>query len=213
MQNTADSDSRSPPPAASLISQTSPSLGVDTTPPSLTSGFGTVIEKEHDLQVATLDSCGDADAELSGAMERILRHQHSRLGANIALLEQRYEALPNPERFVSWRSLHRPPAAPRRAPRDETNLLPDLIARHGHLLADIETLIGCAVDGERGELILAEVSRSHAEMAKVLAALLTETEIVVERAPDAEASQPRGTRQAQEDWDNEGGAARSTPRR
>ncbi|HVS52375.1 MAG TPA: hypothetical protein VHD62_08470 [Opitutaceae bacterium] len=163
-----------------------------TAQPALTSGFGAVIDKEHDLQTATEGLVGHVNGEHGTAIDRILRHQHSRLGANIALLEQRYEALPNPERFVHWNDRRHPPAAPRRLElRDTTEALPELIARHVGLLADIEALIGCVPDGQRGELILNEVSRRHEEMAWMLNALLKEDVTAAHAAEDRNDPAPR----------------------
>jgi hypothetical protein len=151
MQNPADRDSRSPPPFGGAVTRAQTDPENTTAQPALTSGFGTVIEKEHALQDATQSSLGRVLGQHAPELDRILRHQHARLGANIALLEQRYEALPNPERFVSWNDRRRPPARPRHHEgRGEIELLPDLIARHTGLLADIEALIHCVPDGQRG---------------------------------------------------------------
>lgn len=212
MHDNTDSDSRSPPHSHSVVTRAQTDLENNTAQPALTSGFGTVLEKEHALRSTTEGSVGHVHGRHAKEIDRILHHQHSRLGANIALLEQRYEALPNPERFVNWNDCRRPPSTPRRTEhRDETDLLPDLIARHTGLLADIEALIDRRPDGQRGELILAAVSRNHEEMAWMLTALLKEDETTARfpdpRAPDTES----GTRGAQENWDNEGGPVRTIP--
>lgn len=173
MQNRSDSDSRSPPQSGGVVTRAQTDPQNNTAQPALTSGFGAVIEKEHDLQNATEGSLGHVSGQHATEIDHLLRHQHSRLGANIALLEQRYESLPNPERFVTWNDRRRPPSTPRHLERrDETEVLPDLIAQHTGLLADIEALIGCVPDGQRGELILTEVSRNHEEMVSMLAVLL-----------------------------------------
>jgi hypothetical protein len=210
MQNTpnmTDGDSRSPPQARGAVTRAQTDPENTTAQPPLTSGFGAVIEKEHALQNATEGSLGHRVGQHATELDRILRHQHSRLGANIALLEQRYEALPNAERFSSWSDRRHPPATPRREEdRDEIDLLPDLIARHTRLLADIEALIGCAPDGQRGELILAEVRRNHEEMAWMLTALLKDDESAKRIAHDNSGDALRETRGAQQNWDNDGGA-------
>ena len=46
------------------------------------------------------------------------------------------------------------------------------LSQHTSLLTDIEALIECAPDGQRGELILNEVGRNHEEMAWILTSLL-----------------------------------------
>jgi hypothetical protein len=209
MQNTPDTDSRSPPSSGGVITRAQSGPGNDTAQPSLTSGFGAVIEKEQDLQSATRASVGHAVGHRTTEIDRILHHQHSRLGANIALLEQRYGDLPKPERFATWCDRTRANTKPRRVQLDEARLLPDLIARHTSLLADIEALIGRAPDGQRGELILNEVSRNHEDMAWMLTALLTEDATVARRPEDETKPASSTTSQAEDNWDNEGGPVAS----
>lgn len=211
MQKT-NHDSRSPPQFGGAVTRAQTDPQNTTAQPALTSGFGAVIEKEHALQTATEGSLGHVNGQHATELNRILRHQHSRLGANIALLEQRYEALPNPDRFVNWNDRRHPPiTARRKASGDEIDLLPDLIARHAGLLADIEALISCAPDGQRGELILTEVSRNHDEMAWMLTALMKDDESVKRIAHDTGGDAACETRGAQENWDNEGGPVRVEP--
>ena len=204
-----ETDSRSPPRPGSLVTRAQTDARNDTAQPPLTSGFGAVLEKERDLRSATEDSFGQASADHSTNVDRILHHQHSRLGANIALLEQRYEALPKPQRFVNWHDRGRPPAKPRRTERNDAELLPNLVAQHTRLLMDIDALIGSAPDGQRGELILTEVSRSHEEMAWMLTALLKEDESATRIAQDRSRECSGGSSLAQENWDNEGGHVRT----
>jgi len=213
MQNSTDSNSRSSPQSGGVITRAESGPGNDTAQPSLTSGFGAVIEKEHNLQSATEGSFGNVSGHRSTEVDRILHHQHARLGANIALLEQRYEALPKSERFVNWREREQPSAKPRSTQRDETELLPNLVAQHTRLLGDIEALIGCAPDGLRGELMLAEVSRSHEEMASMLTTLLKDDELARPIANERSRDSSGGTKLAQENWDNEGGPAPIDPLR
>ena len=211
MKKYTETDSRSPPQSGGVITRAPTSAGNDTAQPPLTSGFGAVIEKELDLRSATEESFGQMTGAHSADLDRILKHQHSRLGANIALLEQRYEALPNPERFVNWHDRERPPVQPGRMQPAEVGLLPNLVAQHIRLLADIDALIDCAPDGQRGELILTEVSRSHEEMAWVLTALVKEDDSTRRTVRDRNADGPGGTGFAQENWDNEGGPVRVVP--
>lgn len=179
----------------------------DTAQPSLTSGFGAVIEKEQSLQGATEGALGCVGGAHAAQADRILRHQNTRLGANIALLQQRYESLPLPERFLQIQ-----PPVPAQSPPHATGPIADLLARHNGLLAEIETLIDCAPDGQRGELILREVSRNHDEMAWMLTALLREDESVAHFA-ETRNSPPVSVvaTRAHETWDNEGGALRTAP--
>jgi hypothetical protein len=212
MQNPTDRDSRSPPHSDGAVTRAQTNPENTTVQPALTSGFGAVIEKEHALQNATDGSLGHVNGQRATELDHILRHQHSRLGANIALLERRYEALPSPERFVSWNDRRHPPVAPRRKEgRNEIDLLPDLIARHAGLLADIKALIRCVPDGQLGELILAEVSRNHEEMASMLTALLKDAESMKRIAHASGGDAPGEGGGAQENWDNEGGPVRVDP--
>jgi hypothetical protein len=211
MQYNTHSDSLSAPQSGSVVTRARPAQQDDTAQPSLTSGFGAVIGKEQDIRGATEGLFGQVSGQRSADRDRILRHQHSRMGANIALLEQRYEALPKPQRFVNWTEHNRPSAKRARMPRAETGL-PDLIAQHTHLLADIQTLIDRAPDGQRGELILSEVGRSHEEMAWVLAALQNDDDSVRRIAAGRGSDGSGSTGRAQENWDNEGGPARIDPR-
>lgn len=211
MNNYSETDSRSPPQSGGVITRAPTGAGNDTAQPSVTSGFGAVIEKERDLQSATESSFGRAGGRHSVDLDRILHHQHSRLGANIALLEERYEALPKPERFVNWHDRERPPAQPWRTQPEEVELLPNLVAQHTRLLADIDALIDCAPDGQRGELILTEVSRSHEEMAWMLTALVKEDDSTKRIAHDRNTDGLGGLGFAQENWDNEGGPVRPEP--
>lgn len=211
MKNYTDTDSHSPPQSGGVVTRAPTGTRNDTAQPSLTSGFGAVIEKEHDLQSATEESFGQLSGHHSANLDRILHHQHSRLGANIALLEQRYEALPKPERFVNWHDRGRPPVKPQRMQSDEAQLLPELVAQHARLLTDIDALIGCAPDGQRGELILTEVSRNHEEMAWMLTALLKEDESVRRIASEQGSERTGESIRAQENWDNEGGPVRINP--
>lgn len=211
MHNTTDTGS-SPPHSGRSVARAQADPHLPTAPSALTSGFGAVIEKEHDLQSATEGSLGHVSGQHATEIDRILRLQHSRLGANIALLEQRYEALPNPERFVSWNDRRRPPSAPRRTEsRDEAELLPDLIARHTGLLADLEALIGCGPDSQRAELILTEVRRNHEEMARMLTALLKDDATAGRSTENGNDRASKSTRQAEESWDNEGGPVTRNP--
>ena len=114
---------------------------------------------------------------------------------------------------MNWHDRARPPAVARRTQRDPGDLLPDLVAQHTRLLTDIDALIGRAPDGQRGELILTEVSRSHEEMAWMLTALLRDDESSQRMAPDQPSENPGGTKLAQESWDNEGGPVRVVPPR
>lgn len=212
MQDTTRRDSRSPPQLIGVVTRAETDLENNTAQPPLTSGFGSVIQKEHDLQDLTENSLRHVTGGHAVEIDRILRHQQSRLGANIALLEQRYETLPNPERFVSWSDRHHPPATPRATePGDEAELLPDLVARHTSLMADIEALIGCGPDGQRGELILIEVRHNHEEMAGMLTALLKEDATRASFVEEGSGRPSKSTQQAEENWDNEGGPVSINP--
>ncbi len=202
-----NSNSPSPPaPRGVTTTRAERGLGNNTAQPPLTSGFGAVIEKERDLQAATRRAFGQVNRHHAHDVDRILRHQQSRLGANISLLEQRYEALPKPERFASWNErLHPTNTLLGLEDRENSQVLPELVARHAGLQADIETLIELAPDGQRGELILGEVSRNHEEMAWMLTALLKEDATSAGVTDHDGDGTPNSLNQAEENWDNEGG--------
>jgi hypothetical protein len=207
MQNNPDSNSRSPPQFGGAVTRAQTDPENTTAEPALRSGFGAVIAKEHALQDATERSVGYIVGPHATRLDRMLRHHHSRLGANIALLEQRYEASPSPERFLSWGARRDPPASPRRGEgRNGIELIPDLIGRHAGLLADIRALMSSAPDGQRGELILTEVGHNHEQMAWMLMALLKDDDCVKHIAPDAAGDAAREARGAEDNWVSDGGA-------
>lgn len=211
MQYITDSDSRSPPPSGGIVTRAQSDAQNTTARPPLTSGFGAVIEKEHDLQTAIEGSVGQVSGAHAVEIDRILRHHHAQLSANIALLAQRYEALPSPERFVSWTSRRHSLEAPRPPGHyDEIELLPELISRHNSLLASIEALIGCGHDGQRGELILSEISRNHEEMAWMLTALLKEDATAMRTPGEGGESASPTLDPAESRWVTEGGADHQT---
>lgn len=205
MNHFIKTNSSSPPHPGGVVTRAPTDAQHDTAQPSVTSGFGAIIEKELTLQSATENSFGQRMGADSANLDRILHHQHSRLGANIALLEQRYEALPKPERFINWQGRGHPLAPLRHMPPEEVEQLPQLIAQHTRLLEDIDVLIGIAPDGQRGELILTEVSRSHEEMAWMLIALLKDDASTRNRAPLQNGERLNESTWAKENWDNEGG--------
>jgi hypothetical protein len=182
-------------------------VGQDTEQPSLTSGFGSVMEQELEMQEATSHCLAEANGPHAGGIARVLRDQQARLAANVALLEQRYEMRPHPERF---RTLRERLAEGRTSDgqRPSGARLPGLVTQHTSLLGQIDTLIAEGSDGQRGELILKEVARSHEEMAWVLTGLINKED----RARDGEASVVALA--AEQRWENEGGgAAGATPLR
>jgi hypothetical protein len=187
----------------------------NTAQPPLTSGFGAVMEQEEDIQSSTEGYVGGDNGPNSAAIDRILRHQGTRLGANIALLEQRYEMLPHPARFQTLHGKHaRLSNARHTAAADDLGVLPSLVAKHLDLLRKIETLMSRRPDGQRGELILAEIARNHEEMAWMLTALIKEDESVRDFVPtpviaSAPASPKLSTSEA--NWENEGGASGASP--
>ena len=169
----------------------------NTAQPALTSGFGAVLEQEEDIQSWTQKCLDTGHAPHSAAVDRILRHQDIRLGANIALLAQRYQMLPHPARFQTLQERHpRLSPSPEPTVADAGSVLPGLIAQHLDLLQKIEALIRQRPDGQRGELILAEIARNHEEMAWKLTALLNEDDVGMHFADDdthrvAKAPEPR----------------------
>ncbi len=184
---------------------------------NLTSGFSSVMEQEHDLQNLTHQYLGTVNGRDSGIINRILCTQQVTLGANIALLEQRYELLPHAERFhVSHgRLAATDPAADRPSGRTSMELLPDLVAHHIDLLRKIDALVARGSNGQRGELILTEVARNHEQMACTLTALLKGDDKMhdgsAETAVAPVATTSPAAIAANAAWENEGGPVRPTP--
>jgi hypothetical protein len=170
------------------------------------------MEKEQELQCATDEYLGEVNGRHCATIDRILRQQRQRLGANVALLEQRFDMLPHPERFQSWSGRHIPPTAKRRVPEPESIVvLPRLVVQHLRLARHIEALITCSSDREHGELILTQVGRNHDEMAGILTTLLKGDETVRDLEPLPAlgvAPAPPVASAPAENWENEGGALR-----
>lgn len=159
----SDTQPQAPPPC-----RESAECSADTAQPSVTSGFGTVLEHERDLQ-RSIEAClrSEEGANATSA-HHVLRDHSAQIRGNIALLAQRYESLPHPERF---RTLQARIAQDGPAANPRIDPLAPLIVQHRNLLAAVATLIRHRPDGQRGELILGEVARSHEEMSATLAAL------------------------------------------
>ena len=186
----------------------------DTAQPPLTSGFGAVMQQEEDIQSSTEGYLGADNGPNSAAIDRLLRQQGTRLGANLALLERRYGMLPHPARFRPLQAKHVRLSTARRAAAPDSGVLPSLIAQHLELLRKIETLISQRPDGQRGELILAQIARNHEEMAWMLAALIKQDECVRDLVPypvTAAAPATSNLASGEANWENEGGAARVEP--
>lgn len=171
-----DSGAATPKPETVVTVTRAPDAADDrTAQPALNSGFGGVMEQEHDLQSSTDDYLGAVNGRHSRAIDHILRDQQTRLTANIALLEQRYETLCRAARpDLQPGPLGQATTHPAIAVAASIRLLPNLVAQHLGLLRSIDTLIAERADGQRGELILKQVARAHEEMASTLTALLKE---------------------------------------
>ncbi|MDO8541537.1 MAG: hypothetical protein Q7S40_13945 [Opitutaceae bacterium] len=211
MHDTAPTDSRSQPSSVVTIARAEVGTENKTAQPPLTSGFGAVLEQERDLHSSTERYQRGPDGPHSAATDSLLCDQQLRLRANIALLEQRYELLPHPTRFEAWRGKAAPLPADQGGDEKGTKSLPALIAGHRKVLKNITTLIEQRPDGQRGELIMAEVARHHVQMAGTLTALLGNDDAAhnVDVNPIvAQASAPATPGTNVSRWENEGGAAR-----
>lgn len=171
MEPLIDIDSSRPALGSSFTSR-APTGAHDTAQPALASGFGAIIEAELELQQAIAVALGRLGGEHVVEEDRILRHQFVQVGANIALLEQRYQTLLPSDRFTAWE----PAELAGAAQSNEPPALYDLIARHERLIESVNALIDCNPDGQRGELTLREIARNHHELARMLTALLSEGE-------------------------------------
>ena len=201
--NTTGLDARSPPEPQIPDALASIAAKNTTAEPPLGSGFGSLIDREHTLRGTLAECDGRIEGNHAADVERILQHQVLQMDANIALLEQRYEGIANGIPVVASIADRLPPGS-EPGSYGAGDILPDLRGQHASLMADIDVLLERSPDGQRGELILAEVKRNHEEMVWMLTALLSEDAT----AAPAEAKNARtaGTMsRAQENWDNEGG--------
>ncbi len=167
------------------------------------------MEQELKLQSSTEDGLAWANGPQAESILLVLRDQQARLGANVALLEQLYEMLPHPERFGVLRA-KLAEARTNAAGPDPSAQLPELIAQHLRLLRHIEILVGEGLDGQRGELILRQVARSHQEMAWGLTALIKVDYTEQDRVIPPIVPMPAAAA-AVERWENEGGGPDTPP--
>jgi hypothetical protein len=183
--------------------------------PSRPSGFGAVMEQENDLQSSTDGYLGPLDGLEVNALDQVLRDQHARLGANISLLERRYETLPHPARFQALRTRLHPPAKARRVSErpDILDLLRNLVAQHRSLLSNIDVLIAHGTGESRGGHLMTEMARNHEAMAGMLSGLLNDMLSVRDLVPIPIIAQApvRAAGSAEVSWENEGGAPLAVP--
>jgi hypothetical protein len=143
-------------------------------------GFGAVMEQEHVLRSSTSGFLDSAPGRQETAIDRILRTQQIQLGANIALLEQRYE-MPAPAAAAD--RAREPHASSMPVTPASVDRLSALVSHHVKVLGQIDTLLAAGGDGQRGGLILAQVAHNHEEMAWTLTTLLKENESVRDATP------------------------------
>jgi hypothetical protein len=175
-------------------------------PSSLTSGFGALMELEYELRDATQRGRFENGTPRYDTIARVLWAQQGQLCANIALLGQRYELLPHPFRFRAFDEIPKRIATARTACRNKEDaaLLDDLIAQHTDIVHKIRELVVKRADGQRGELILSQVSHHHDAMVWTLTGLRAEDEAIRVRGTQAtSAGEIAGS--AIGNWENEGG--------
>jgi hypothetical protein len=163
-----------PPLAGVTVERVTTGSNLLATPRPLSNRFGDVLKEERALQAATEKYLGADHGLHASAMDRILRDQYTRLGANIAILEQRYKTEPAASRDRALQA-SRPPASGSGNCAIEPakhGWLRELAVQHQTLLASVERLLADGSDGQRGALILTEVVHNHEEMAWMLTALL-----------------------------------------
>jgi hypothetical protein len=174
-------------------------------------GYGALLQQEHELRRNTLAEIDDVARPASPACDELLRTQESRLDVNITLLEQRYETLPKADRFhsVDDRPAARTSVRSAIRGRKRRGRLPDLVRRHLTALRALETLIQHSLIGQRAELILTAVAQSHEEMASALMVEIKRDHVgdrdfhqIVASAPSVAAAMA---------WENEGGACPAAP--
>jgi hypothetical protein len=197
MQNINKGAARSPPER-----RASPAAQNTTAEPPLRSGFGLLIDGEHRLRDSLAECSGRIEGNQAANVERILQHQQKQVDANIALLQQRYEGISTGQ-IGAESNQPRPTCMSDSTTLKTGDILRDLGRQLANLMTDIDGLVERAPDGQRGELILAEVRRHHEEMAWILKALLSEDETAARFEIPTAASDT--AHREQENWDNEGG--------
>jgi hypothetical protein len=160
-------DSRSPPRSGGTVTRAEPPLRA--------SGFGALMEQESDLKSATESYLRTVNGRRASEIAAMLWEHQMRLETNLTLLEQRYQTPASPPRFRAE------PATIMATSGDEFSsapvteslpLLAGLLALHRKLLEDIEALLARHGDGQRGEMILAQVGQNHERMAGMITALV-----------------------------------------
>ena len=181
----------------------------DAAEPPFISGFGSVMEQEREIRSSTEEYLEVAHGPKPEVLNRILRYHQSRIGANIALLEERYQSLPQPARFRSLQSRPLPIVDAHHAAQSHgPAFLPSLVSLHVKVLRSIDALTPQRPDGQCGELILAEIARNHEDMAWMLTALIRESESVRDLLPAPIVSTVPPSSAGEASWENEGGAPR-----
>lgn len=192
-------DSRSPPRSGGTVTRSGP--------PLLASGFGVLMEQEHDLKAAIESCLRTVNGRRAPEIATMLWEHQMRLETNLTLLEQRYQALPFPARFRAVpRLIEAATGSSAAAPTESLALLPRLLGLHRNLIAEIESLLVRRGDGQRGEMILVQVGQNHERMAQMLTALVAGEPIGDPALPPIVGAWP-SPRPAADAWANDGGAA------
>lgn len=195
--------------SARVTSHSPPRLGgkiTRTDPRSSKSGFSDLIEQEHRLKTATESCRAGGDSPQADAVDRMLREHAARLETNLTVLKQRhqtrrpsagFEPQPGPGARLDQTGSGAGPDA-------TTSMLQRLSDEHQALITTIAGLLTRGSDRQRGQLILKQVARNHAEMAAMIAALVgAEPMADPAHLPTiAAANQPTGD----ERGENDGGA-------
>jgi hypothetical protein len=172
------------------------------------SGFGTLLEAEHELRSAIERGIGDADDRHSTDLARILQEHHRQVETIGATLAARFERLPLPARFVALQTgtPMRTHARDARSLPDEGDSLRELARLHDELARQLGRLAegrsGPAVEQSFSDAVL-----QHEEMSWMLHALINDrvgTAVEPGRRAAAAATQAPGM--SESEWENEGGS-------
>lgn len=167
---------------------------------TVTSGFGTILAAEFELQEIVRSRLNAEAGNANAGVARILEEHLVQLGTVVTLLQQREQLLPHSDRFEAQSECDRPLAHPvEEASRPAEFSLVDLVTRHQRLRRNIEALIELPGHLEDSERHLREAAQRHGEMEWMLNALLNEDATQRRTSPPAEIPP------AEKVWENEGG--------
>lgn len=140
----------------------------------LTSGFGSVIEEEHELQTLLRECTRTATGIHGDNIARIFINHLQEIDEILALLYERSDRLPHPLRFTVLKSGLPLPTHARPLSSFAQPLFGRLVAFHLHLQGGIEKLLIKEPELGGEKQLLKQIAQRHEDMAWMLNALIKE---------------------------------------